>query len=218
MKIDFVYDEDKDIDCLLSKGGSSMNSLKPTKTYEALLAYTKDLSDREKVRGFVRSFRSKDINANILQLQENWTTISAEYEKRAENVFGVKISDTIIAYLTITGRHPYSVEGKYFYAPANKINANKTCMHELWHFYTWHKFGQQQNIIGPAKYNEIKEALTVLLNLECADLMAGEIDNGYHQHQGLRAKMSEVWNNTKDIDTVWNECVNVVTLSNDKQG
>lgn len=212
MKIDFLYDEDKDIDCLLSKGGSSINSSKPTKTYEALLAYTEDLSDIEKVREFVRSFRSKDIKANMLQLQENWATISTEYEKRAENIFGVKISDTIIAYLTITGRHPYSIEEKYFYAPANKTNTNTTCMHELWHFYTWHKFGQQQAIIGPAKYNEIKEALTVLLNIECADLMAGEVDSGYAQHQDLRTKISEVWNRTKDIDVVWSECANNISL------
>lgn len=207
MQVNFLYDEDKDIDCLLSKGGSSMNSQKPTKTYEALLLYTKDLDDREKVRNFVRTYRSKDIDASIVELQNNWDLISSEYERRAENIFEVNIPDAIIAYLTITGRHPYSVENKYFYAPANKTNANTTCMHELWHFYTWHKFGMQQDLIGQTQYNAIKESLTALLNIECADIMAGEVDNGYPQHQDLRSKVVETWNKTKNIEEVWKEAV-----------
>lgn len=204
MIVNFLYNEDKDIDCLLSKGGNSTNSSKPTKAYEALLDYTNDLHDREKVRKFIQSFRSKDINTNLVQLHKNWTSISNEFEKRAENVFGVNISETINAYLTVTGRYPYSIDDKYFYVPANKTNANSTCMHELWHFYTWHKFGAQQDIIGPTKYNEIKEALTVLLNIECRDLMADEVDNGYSQHKELRTKVVETWNKTKNIEEVWN--------------
>lgn len=203
MQLNFLYDEDMDIDCLLTKGGSSMNSPQPTKTYEALLAFTNDLNDREKIREFVRSFQNNDIEENIIALHQNWTQINDEYEKRAEKIFDLKIDYSINVYLTITGRHPYSVEGKYFYVPTNKTNANATCMHELWHFYTWHKFGHRQAEIGPAKYNEIKEALTVLLNIECADLMAGEIDRGYPQHQDLRAQITEVWNKTKDIEAVW---------------
>ena len=204
MKINFLYDEDKDIDCLLSKGAGSMNSPKEqTKTYQALLAHTQDLNDREKVREFVQSFRPKNIKENLLQLQENWNTISGEFEKRAENVFGIEISDTINVYLTITDRYPYNFSGKYFYTPANKTNANAICMHELWHFYTWYKFGHYNDSIGLGKYNEINEALTVLLNIECVDLMAGEVDKGYPQHQELRAKILEIWTKTKNIEEVW---------------
>ena len=57
MKVNFIYDEDMDIDCLLAKGGGSNNSPgSKTKTYEALLAYTTDLDNRGKVREFVRKF------------------------------------------------------------------------------------------------------------------------------------------------------------------
>jgi hypothetical protein len=77
-------------------------------------------------------------------------------------------------------------------------------MHELWHFYTWYKFGKQiMKNKGPQKYNDAKEALTVLLNSECADLMDGEIDLGYPQHQQLRDIAIEKWKKTKDIESVW---------------
>jgi hypothetical protein len=57
MKLRFLYDEDKDIDCLLTVGGGSNNQPgSKTKTYEALLAKVSDIGDREKIRGFVRGF------------------------------------------------------------------------------------------------------------------------------------------------------------------
>jgi hypothetical protein len=83
-------------------------------------------------------------------------------------------------------------------------NANAVSMHELWHFYTWYKFGREvEQKIGKERYNDIKEALTVLLNIECSDLMADEIDRGYPQHQDLRSKIADVWSKSKDIDGVW---------------
>ncbi len=208
MKVNFVYNEDKDIDCLLSKGGGSNNQPgNRTKTYEALLAFTSDLGNREKVREFVRGFiqdNKLDPQKDALAIQKNWDSISGEFEKRAERVFDLSIADTITAYLTITGRFPYRIEERYFYVSAKKTNANTTAMHELWHFYTWYKFGREtEQKIGVEKYNDIKESLTVLLNIECLDLMGGEIDKGYPQHQELRNKIIDIWNKTKDINEVW---------------
>jgi len=214
MNVEFLYDEDKDIDCLLSKGAGSINSpAQATQAYLALLDYTEDIGDKEKVREFIRVFRSRSIEDNTTKLQENWNNVNKEYQKRAERIFGIELMNTITAYLTVTGRHPYSVQEKYFFVPSNKESANNICMHELWHFYTWHKFGTQQEIIGSAKYNEIKEALTVLLNIECSDLMNGGRDNGYPQHQELRGKIAEIWDKTRDISKVWDECVKEYELS-----
>ncbi|MDO8571195.1 MAG: hypothetical protein Q7R79_00760, partial [bacterium] len=146
-----------------------------------------------------------DPQRDALIIQKNWDSISDEFEKRAKRVFGVSITDTITAYLTITGRFPYRIDEKYFYVSAKNTNANTVSMHELWHFYTWQKFSQEaESKIGAEKYNDIKEALTVLLNIECADLMNGEVDKGYPQHQELRNKITIVWNQTKNIDEVWN--------------
>jgi len=207
MKVNFLYDEQKDIECLLSKGGGSNNSPgQKTKTYEALLAYTTDIKNTEKVREFAR-LHIMENNLNLEEvkasLQKNWDMISKDFEKRAEKVFGLSIVDDITAYLTITGRFPYSIEKKYFYVSAKRSNADATAMHELWHFYTYHKFGYTMDQIGPEKFNDIKEALTVLLNIECPDLLNGEIDKGYPQHQELRRLISDTWSKTRDINKVW---------------
>jgi hypothetical protein len=215
MKLNFLYDEDKDIDCLLSKGGGSNNQPgSKTKTYEALLAFTSDIGNRENVREFVRKFindNKLDPQNNAIVIHSNWDPIETEFQKRAERVFSVSIADSISAYLTITGRWPYRFDKNYFFVSAKNTNANTTAMHELWHFYTWRRFDREvEQKIGVAKYNDIKESLTILLNIECSDLMGGKIDMGYPQHQELRKKFAEIWNKTKDIDEVWNTTTRVV--------
>lgn len=82
-------------------------------------------------------------------------------------------------------------------------------MHELWHFYTWSKFGDnEEQKIGVRKYNDMKEALTVLLNIECKHLLPeGVLDMGYPQHQELRNRISELWKKNPDILYVWTEAL-----------
>ena len=129
MIVNFIYNEDKDVGCLITKGSGSNNSPRQkTKTYEALLAYTDEIKNTEKVREFVRLYiRENNLNLEEVEvsLRRNWAMISSDFEKRAEKVFGLSIADNITAYLTITGRFPYSIEKKYFYVSAKKSNANK---------------------------------------------------------------------------------------------
>ncbi|MEY2640919.1 MAG: hypothetical protein RL150_312 [Candidatus Parcubacteria bacterium] len=73
-------------------------------------------------------------------------------------------------------------------------------MHKLWHFYTWYAFGStQEERLGKQKYNDLKEALTALLNVECRDLLPeGVADTGYPQHQELRQQILAYWETDKD--------------------
>ncbi len=58
--------------------------------------------------------------------------------------------------------------------------------------------------LGAEKYNELKEALTVLLNVECRDLLpSGIIDRGYPQHQELRQRILELWSKDRNMDNLW---------------
>ena len=84
-------------------------------------------------------------------------------------------------------------------------------MHELWHFYTWYGLGtDQERKLGRQKYNDLKESLTVLLNVECNDLMpAGIQDNGYPQHQELRAMILDFWAHEKSIIKLWDYLISL---------
>ncbi len=81
-------------------------------------------------------------------------------------------------------------------------------MHELWHFYTWYRFGLYEEKIGKQRYNDIKEALTVLLNVECKDLLPEDKqDNGYEQHKELREQILQIWSRDKNIENLWKKIV-----------
>lgn len=73
-------------------------------------------------------------------------------------------------------------------------------MHELFHFYTWQAFHKTlKKGFSEERYNDIKESLTELFNLEFADLMGGAKDKGYAQHKAMRDKIRAIWTKNKNI-------------------
>lgn len=213
MKLTFTYDRNQDIWCVLTYGKSSMNSPIPTKVYEELVKEYGDNPLEGDTDRFIESYVSMsnlNLNDMVQDFQNRWDEISPEYQKRAEEIFGVVLPQEITAYVTINNRCPYNIERNIFYVSTAYPHAvNKTVMHELWHFYTWHTYGiEWEKKLGAQKYNEIKEALTVLLNVECKDLLPqGVEDKGYPQHKELREKILELWSKDRNMDNLWETLV-----------
>lgn len=210
MKLTFKYDRTKDVWCVLNYGKTSMNLPTPTQQYSELVHQYGDHPSESDVDAFIELYLSmQGIDSQEMAdiLQQAWEKIAPEYHKRAEVIFGVTLPRDVTAYLTINERCPYSIEqDMFFVSTAYPHAANKTAMHELWHFYTWFKYGiEWEEKLGKAKYNEIKESLTVLLNIECKDLLPeGIADKGYQQHQELRQKIIDFWSHDKNMDALWN--------------
>jgi len=209
MTIEFQYNKEKDIWCLLNKGKSSNNSQIATKVYEQLIASHGENLTSDIVADFIQKYISEkqiDLQKCIADYQEDWNSISTEYEKRAEAVFGISLPQNMIGYLTINNRCPYSIENNYFFISVPTVSPRLTIMHELWHFYTWYSLGaDQEEKLGKQKYNELKEALTVLLNMECKDLLPEDIyDDGYPQHKEMREEIVEFWSKEKNMHKLWN--------------
>ena len=210
MKLNFCYDKEKDTWCLLNKGKSSNNSPAPTNVYSELIDKYGIDPDVQKVSLFIDEYlkeKGYDINDLILKCEKDFNNISSSFEQIAERVFNVQLNTEITVYLTINNRCPYSIEEKWFFVSISQNTVIKTLMHELWHFYTWEKFGTSEvSRLGVKKYNDIKEALTVLLNVECKDLLPeGSVDTGYSQHQELRQRILDLWSKEKDIQKLWTE-------------
>ncbi len=190
-----------------------MNSPTPTKVYEELVKECGDNPSERDTESFIEAYmvRNKiNIDEMIRSLQENWEKVSSEYQKLAKEIFGVDLPNDVTAYITVNDRCPYNIQDNMFFASTLYPNAvNKTAMHELWHFYTWYKYGSEWEAkLGAQKYNEIKEALTVLLNVECKDLLPeGLIDKGYPQHQELRQRILELWSKDRNMDNLWHTLV-----------
>jgi hypothetical protein len=209
MKIYFEYSKEKDIWCILNKGKSSQNSPYPTKVYEELVKNCGENPSSQDVSSFIDLYTSVNkinISEQLTNYEKDWNLVEDEYKKRAESIFGVTLPKDIIAYLTVNNRCPYHIRDNYFFVSTNnQFSGRRTVMHELWHFYTWYGIGtDEEKRLGLQKYNDLKEALTVLLNIECKDLLPeGFVDMGYPQHKEIREKIVQYWAQDKNIKNLW---------------
>lgn len=214
MFVNFTYKKDRDIWCLLTKGKSSNNSPNPTQQYEQLIEKYGENPSTATVSHFIDDYIAKNhisIAKCITNYQNDWETVSADFQKKAEDIFNISLPYDITAYLTINSRCPYSIQDNVFYVSLQSRQPRRTIMHELWHFYTWYGLGtHQEETLGKHKYNDLKEALTVLLNVECGDLLPpGAIDAGYPQHQQIRGKILEYWKTDKHIINLWQHLIEI---------
>lgn len=209
MKLKFEYNKDKDIWCLLNYGKKSVNSGLATKVYNKLTAIYGESPSNEDISNFIEKHISEnniDIEQFINEYEKDWSTIEDKFKKIAEEIFGVTLSKDVTVYLTTNNRCPYDlINNNFFVSMSNQSSIRKTTvMHELWHFYTWYSFGiTEEEKMGKQRYNDIKEALTILLNIECKDLLPeGVEDKGYSQHAQLREKIAELWLEHKDLKKI----------------
>ncbi len=212
MKITFKYDLNKDVWCLLNYGKESTNSQIPTKVYEKLVFQFGENPTNEEVEIFLEKYYKEnkiDIGKCIISYQQEWDKISDKYKNKSEKIFGVQLKNEVIVYLTANNRCPYNIPENFFFVSVSNTTMRKIVMHELWHFYTWFKFGvTEEEKIGKQRYNETKESLTVLLNVEFPDLMNGLIDSGYPQHQEIRNKILDIWKENKNMEDLWEKLAN----------
>jgi hypothetical protein len=147
-----------------------------------------------------------DMNEKVKNVEVAWRTIEEEFLRRIERIFEIKEQiDLIRIYLTTDTRCSYNTEQGYFFVSISRMGQNKTIMHELMHFWTWWKFHDEveSGRLTKGRYNDIKESLTELLNLECEDLLGDIRDGGYPQHKEMRALIRKEWLKTKNIKQVF---------------
>ncbi len=79
-------------------------------------------------------------------------------------------------------------------------------MHLYFHKFYWDSVEKK---LGKEKTSDLKEALTVLLNLEFKDLWFVE-DKGYESHKELRNFIMEKWKEEKDFEKLLEKCVEYI--------
>ncbi len=198
MKLHFSYNLDKDVENVIN-GSRSVNNKKPTGFQLLFAEKNGDILDAEKISAFIEEMdvvSGLDMNKEISVVEKRWENIEAVFIDRVEKLFGISYpSPVIVVYLTHNERCTYNIEENYFFVKIGSDFSNNIIIHELLHFYTLYAFGMKLMNEGLSKstYNDIKESLTELLNLEFSDLMGGKPDMGYPQHEGLRAKIRTSW-------------------------
>jgi hypothetical protein len=157
-------------------------------------------------------YKSPLIKQSVKLFQAAWNKIGNEFFKRLERMTKKPFPfNQVTVYLTTQPRCPYNVEerwlmvcffGNIFYAVAAIAHE---LMHLHFHHYYWEKVERE---IGHEKAAELKEALTVLLNLEFRDLWF-VLDKGKpgKKQQALRKFVEAEWKKKKDFDGLIKKCV-----------
>lgn len=210
MKLDFTYKIEKDIENIIN-GTKAVNSKKPTKFQNLFTEKYGNNFEKEKVKTFIEELdkiNGFDASKEIVTIEERWKIAEPIFIERVEKIFGISYPAPIITvYLTHNERCTYNIEENYFFVKIGSEFSNNTVMHELLHFYTWHAFGKKLLDDGLSKlaYNDVKESLTEILNLEFSDLMGGKLDSGYPQHKEMRIEIKKLWKENKNIEKISNE-------------
>jgi len=200
--VTFQYNLGKDTDNFI-RGTESVNSKEPTKLQEEYeLLFGKDFS-REKVETFLKERAAKlDIRfqQKASEFQMGWKPLEESFLSRCEELFGIKLDGTVLAFLSQNQRCTYRWREGYFYIYYDSQNPNKTVMHELLHFYTHKKYEPLK--IESKKFNDIKESLTVILNTDFSDLMGETRDVGYPQHKEMREGIKQMRQKGLSVDEI----------------
>lgn len=207
VKVIFKYDLNKDVDNFI-RGTRAKNSSNPTKLQDIYNTQNSFDYVEFKVEKFLREYIAQisfNADKSIKELESDWGKIEVAFLKRIENIFGIFYpAAEITIYLTTNQRCTYNIRENYFFVNFSSKFPNGTIMHELFHFYTWHAFHEDliKKGINESKFNDIKESLTELLNIEFADYMEGFHDDGYLQHAEMRKKVKILWEKEKNLSKV----------------
>ncbi|MEI7718768.1 MAG: hypothetical protein WCI72_02785 [archaeon] len=203
----------KDAWNIWDKANGKMQRFGQTTIPPSLIAICKgktfEESKQEILKFNQRVYTSGIIESFIISLEDYWSKIEGEFFRRLAKMTGNSFEDKITGQITTIGTCPYNPEKSTFMVSlfSHLPSAICTCAHEIMHLH-FHKFdfARIEKQIGTEKTHDLREALTVLLNLEFRDLLIGG-DKGYEQHLPLRKFIVTEWEKENDYPKLLDKCV-----------
>jgi len=171
----------------------------------------------EEIKDTLKNYQKKIHSSALIPkikraFNDAWNQINDEYFKRLEKIMKRPICcEKITAYLTILQRCPYKPikDNPSFFVhlfggiPSVMATIGHEVMHIQFHNTYWEGIEKQ---IGKEKTEDLKEALTTILNLEFQDLWIVP-DNGYNMHKELRDFIEKQWKKNPDFDVLLENCI-----------
>ncbi len=173
--------------------------------------------DFEKCKEDIENFHKKIYESFLIEevkssFQNAWNKINDEFFKRIEKVTGNKFPfSKITAYITTQSLCPYDYKKGSFMISlwSNLPSMLRLSAHELMHLdFHNNNWKTIQEKIGKEKTEALKEALTVLLNLEFKDLwFVGDKGKNNENQQKLREFIKKEWLKEKNYKSLLEKCV-----------
>jgi len=214
--VQFIFDKEKDLYNIWRTANPQIDDrdfsdvlpkeiLKITKGKE----FAKCRLDIEKF--YIKTYNHQFLNVFLETVRKFWSFIEKDYFTRLSDITKKPVyTEKFTAYLTTIFKCPYDYKENWFMFNffSSIFDILKTCGHEImhlqFHHYFWNDIEKQ---IGKDKTDTLKEALTVLLNLEFRDLWFST-DRGYSEHKELREFIVKTWEEKKDFQLLLDKCVN----------
>lgn len=214
-KLNFIFDKERDLKNIWETANSKSRFMDFSKNMpKKWVEICKDKSFKEchdQLEKELKIIHDSELISYFVEcVNKSWKSIEKEYFKRLENITGKKIiSNDVIVYITTAGRCPYDYKYEWFFVNyfSSFSQVLATCGHELMHF-NFHQFfcNDVEKQIGKDKTSDLKEALTMLLNIEFNDLwFVG--DRGYEPHKELRKFIAKEWVKEKDFKKLLEKCI-----------
>lgn len=152
-----------------------------------------------------RKYREKVINEEIKALESIWKTKEAEYFKILAEITQKPIyRKNFGAYFTSGFKCPYNPVQAWFMVSMwhGLPSSIGTIGHELLHFQFIHHYEKfcLQNGLSKNQFDDLKESLTFLLNEKEFENITLQNDQGYPDHQKLRAQLKKLWQKQKNFE------------------
>lgn len=186
--------------------------------FERLLKLTPTQQNEEIESGIGRYYKNETkLNSLADDINAEWIKIEEDFIKRLENVHKNPFPDkNIKGVLSSAGRFGYNQDEGWFATDMfkNKFISIDVATHELMHF-MFHKYYWQICKEKGLPHNaiwDIKEAFTVLLNLEFDDLRF-QPDYGYPPHKNLRAVIEKSWLENHDFNKALESAIKLLSVS-----
>ncbi len=152
------------------------------------------------------------INETINSFQSAWEKISEEFFERLKKITGNDFPfEKVTAYLTTQSLCPYDHKKGSFIISiwSNLPSMLRISAHELMHLdFHNNDWEDIEKKIGKEKTEKLKEALTVLLNLEFRDLwFVKDKGKSSEEQQILREFIKKEWLKEKNYKSLLEKCV-----------
>jgi len=216
VQVTFISDIEKDMENIWDKCNKKPNfgSFKINPSLEKICKGKKFKEAKPELERYLKpTYESPYIESFRKVMQELWDKIEVQFFDRMNSLMKKEYKKEIISYITTLGICPYNPkEPSFMVSLFYPIQiALSTCGHEIMHLY-FHEFywDDVEKKLGSKKTGDLKEALTVLLNIEFIDLWLTK-DSGYDEHKSLREFISKTWKEEKDIEMLLNKCIDFLS-------
>ena len=177
----------------------------------------------EEVKSKIYEFNNNLYNSELPEkiaksVNELWSSIENAFLYKLKEITSKDIfPGDVMGYLTSVSRCPYDPKKRTFMISlySNPLAILQSSAHEIFHMQFHHYFFEEvEKKVGKEKAHDIKESVTVLLNLECKNILLVK-DKGYESHKSLREHIEKIWLQKKDFNFLLNSCINYI-LKNER--